>query len=464
MPASAPDNRITSKVHLLRATALVGASRILGIPASIVIAGILTNNLTRSEYAFYGALNSLSLFFAVVAQLGYQTSIVRIMGHHQDDQKSGAASRDFRSAVVTTALCGTCLAAAFLLVGKGWLPDEGHYANLIYIMAAAALIFKAFNILSAETFRGLGRVGLAATFNGQGPEGGLLRAAISIFLLTVALKTGTFSLGAAICTSAAASAICSAIAFALLYRMLGPSQKEPATDPKPNSRFPANFDFMYAQLLQIACSGAAANIIGANVLEAATLAGFVAATQVLILLNAPLTLLNGAAPALLIKLHKEGNTKELAEILKIGASFAFLVGLCVSAAILSIGPGGFRAIFGDGYGDTYLYFAILVPGLIVSLFTGMSGRAILLLGSAQSHRNVMILAALIALPLYYLAARLWGTMGLTAALSFSLALQNIMLAIVANRELGMRTQASLDPRFYYAIAMQLIRKFKGKIR
>ena len=462
MSASTASERVTSKVLLLRATALMAASRLVGTPVSLLIAALLTHNLARSDYAFYGALNSFSLLFVVVAQFCYQTGIVRIIGEHQRAPRTGAAAGEFTGALLVTGVVGMALAGGFLLVGRGWLPRSGIYPISLYFLAAGVLLFKAINTVSAEALRGLGCVGFASIFNGQGTEGGLVRAVISLALLATVFAAEGLNLKAAVGIAGLSSLLCALMASVLVYRLLGGFASLRDVAARAAVRVPRNFDFLLAQLLQIACSGAVANIIGANVLEAASLAGFIAAIQVLNLLNAPLTLLNGAAPSLLIKFNNEGKKEELEELLRLGASFAFLIACCACSVLLAIGPAGFQFVFGSNYADSYFHFACLVPALLVTVFTGMSGRAILLIGRVQTHRNIMFVASAISVPLYYVAATTWGVYGLTAALSFSLIFQNAMLAVAARRQLGVSTLASINPGFYLSNLRKITRKAKGK--
>src|SRR3546814_2358782 len=50
--------------------------------------------------------------------------------------------------------------------------------------------------------------------------------------------------------------------------------------------------------------------------------------------------------------------------------------------------------------------------------------------------------------MYYICARFLGPYGLSGAISASLILQNVLLAVAARRELGVSTMASASPGYY----------------
>ena len=457
-------DRAANRMMLFRATGALALNRLFGVPLTFAISALLAHNLSRSDFAFYGSLNSLSILLVVFAQFGYQTSIVRTLGEHSSQERSGKASSEFLAALSVTLVGALVLASAFLLVGRGWLPGYPGYESLLYFLAAGLLVFKSLNVLGAEALRGLGAVGYASSLGGQGTEGGLFRAAVSIALLIGIMMTTGLTLTAAVGAAMVSSAVCAFIAAALVRRRMGPASSATDVLDSAYSRLPANLVFMMTQALQIASSGSVANIIGANVLDTVKLAGIVAALQVVNLINAPLNLLNGASPSLLIRLKQEGKPQEMEELMRMGASFAFVLATSACVLLALVGPLGFQTLFGQSYRDAYFHFLLLMPGLLANVFAGMAGRAILLLGDVRTHRRVMIIASVITVPMYYICARFLGPYGLSGAISASLILQNVLLAVAARRELGVSTMASASPGYYARAARRMGNKAAGYLK
>ena len=441
-------NRSAQRRGILRATIAVAASRVIGFPLALAVNMVLARVLTREEYAFFGVLASFSLLFALFAQAGFQTSVVRMLGEAEAGDDSLDKPSIFYGAVLATLGFGSVLAVAFFFAGRGFLPDIGGAQGWLFLLAAVLLLVRSLNTVTAQALRGIGKVGASANLSGHGDQGGLIRCVLLLAGFGFAIATGTLTLATAIWVSIGASAICALWAALLVLRHTGARFAPRKVLRTMTSRNEDNFNMMVSEALFYWVSVSAAIVIGGALVDATAMAGMVAAFQLRNILTSPMTMIAGAVPNILIGLHRAGDTEELERVLRGTASAAFVICAAASLLLLALGPGGLRMIFGPEYSDAYYHLVLISPGILYFIYCGLAGQSLLWLGSTQVHRSVMVKVLVITTPLYFALAHFFGAYGLSAGLVISILLQNTMMLHAARRTLGVWSHAYLDPREY----------------
>lgn len=430
------------------ATAAVAASRLLGFPLALLVSMWLTRALSREEFAFFGVLATFSMLFAMFAQVGFQTGVVRMLGEAEAGDERNSKPSIVYASVLVTLLSSVVLAALFYFAGRGVLPEIPGESDWLFLVAAILLVARSVNTVAAEALRGIGRVGMSANFSAQGTQGGMVRCILMLAGLLLAALTDLLTLEMAIWISIGASVICAIWALAILLRHTGfrSSPREILETAKARRR--DNFNMMISEALLYWTSASAAVVIGGIFVEAALMAGMVAAFQLRNIITSPLTMIAGAVPNILIRLHKDGEKEELERVLRSTASAAFVASLGACLLLAAIGPDGFRLIFGPEYGDAYLHFVIMAVGIVFFIYCGLSGQAMLLMGDTAVHRRVMFKVLAITMPVYVILVLFAGAYGLSIGLAFSLILQKYLMIRVIRENLGLDTRAYLDPREY----------------
>lgn len=454
-PASAALREPSSGAVLLRATMAAALSRALGFPLTLLISAWLARSLSRPEFAFMGVLTTFSVLFATIAQMGYQSGVVRQLGEARSSGSGEAQKAIYFAAVLTTLIAGTVLGIGFLFFGTGWLPALRGATDTLFILAAVFLVARSLNTVTGEAFRGIGMVGTASNFSGMGTQGGIVRCLLMLVALGLVAIAGRITLEAALAVSIFASAASSLAAVGIIHRRLEGGMSFTRIVDNGRSRFNSNMVLMMSEALQYWTSSSAALLIGGNILAAEKMADVVAALQILNLIASPLTLLLGAAPAVLIKLRQENRNAELEELMRGSASAALLMSLGACGILMAIGPKGFQLIFGSSYGDAYFHYLLLMIGIVFNVFGGMAGKALLMIGDVRDHRRAMGIALAISLPVFYFGASIFGPYGLSAAISVSVIVQNVLLVSAARRKLGLKTYAYLGPGYYIHHAANL---------
>lgn len=441
-------SRQKDRREVLRATIAVAASRLLGFPLALAISMWLTRVLPRDEFTFFGVLATFSIVFAIFAQAGFQTGVVRMLGEADAGDERHSAPAVVYAAVASTIVCSLLLAGLFYFAGRGFLPDIPGQTDWLFALAALLLVVRAVNTVAAEALRGIGRVGLSSNFSGQGNQGGMVRCLLVLAGFGVAAALDILTLETAIWASIAASVVCALWALAIVLRHTGAKASPRAIASTIRERRHDNFNMVLSEGLIFWTSGSAALVIGGILIDATLMAGMVAAFQLRNILTSPLTVIAGAVPNILIRLHREGEKDELERVMRTTGSAAFLLCVGVCGALALIGPAGFRLLFGAEYGDAYFHFLIMAVGITYFVYCGLSGQALLLMGDTRVHRRVMTKVLAVTMPAYVALAYFFGPYGLSVALAGSMILQKHLLIRAIRQDLDLDTRAYLDPREY----------------
>ncbi|QZD95548.1 lipopolysaccharide biosynthesis protein [Qipengyuania gelatinilytica] len=457
-------SRASDRRKLVMATAAVAGSRALGFPLALLVSMWLTRVLPRDEFAFFGVLATFSILFSMFAQAGFQTGVVRMLGEAEAGDKSHPKPSIVYASVLVTLVFSLLLAALFYVAGRGVLPDIGVKGDWLFLLAAGLLVARSVNTVTAQALRGIGRVGMSANFSGQGPQGGIVRCVLILAGFALATHYSDLTLESAIWISIVASVLCTLGALVMVLRHTGFATSPREVIATADARKKDNFNMMLSEALVYWTSASAALVIGGMIVEAALMAGMVAAFQLRNVITSPLTIVAGAVPNILIRLHREGDREELEKVLRSTASAAFAVCLAACGFLALIGPWGFRLLFGADYGDAYYHFVIMAVGISYFIYCGLSGQALLLLGDTSVQRAVMIKVLAITTPLYVVLAYWVGPYGLSIGLAVSMILQQALLVRAVRKSLGVDTRAYLDPREYLKAPAMLksIMTNKGK--
>ncbi len=450
-------SRAADRRAVIKATLAVVASRILGFPLALAVSMWLTRELTREEFAYFGILSSLSMLFALFAQAGFQTSVVRLLGEAEAGDRSFKKPSIFYASIIVTLVLSLVLGTLFYLFGRGLLPDIAGQSDWLFLLAAGLLVARSVNTVAAQALRGIGRVGASANLSGQGDQGGMIRCIAILAGFGLVVATGLLTLEAAIIVAIAASVLCAIWAAVIVLRHTGSEFDAADVARTINNRKRDNFNMMLSESLVYWTGAAAALVIGGMLVEAAAIAGMVAALQLRNILTSPMTMIAGAVPNILIRLHREGDKEELERVLRTTATVGFVICLSACLFLLALGPAGLRLIFGPDYGDAYYHLVIISAGVVFFVYCGLSGQTLLLLGDTRVQRRVMLIVTAITIPAYIILAIYFGAYGVSMGLFISMVLQKGLMIRAVRQNLDISTNAYLDPR-EYARAFRMLKR------
>lgn len=437
------------KQFLLNGTLRAGAMIV-----TVFLEAILVRLLIPAEYATWSIALSLSLIAIVFSQFGYQTSAIKIFSRYRNGTTQG-----FHNALLTAGAVWLFAAIALLIVYSlsfGFFFTGNHNDALfwsIYFM----IISRGINTALAEGMRGINKIAISAALGGMGLHGGIIRVLSLSAGILLLYQNGTLNLENALWVSSFISSSNSVIILIFALKAIPDQSRISVTQVITNLKidFATNFQLMCAQFFQLCSSRFTANLVGGALGLGQSLIPFILAQQISQLMLAPLTVLNGSIPNLLIDAHEKGDRKELEELMRAASTIAFATSLFVCIAVLIAGPNFFRIIFGDTQDSAYSFFIFLLPGILFNCYTGSAARALALLGEERAYAITGFITALFAVPIYILSGAYWNANGLAIASSVILIGQNIFYQRLVRVKFGVRSNASLSPKKLATALIQL---------
>lgn len=437
-------------------------SRALAIAGGFAVNAFLARHLPVADFAYLGVLVALATIAVLVLQFGYQTSIVRVAGEAYHSGDTGELTHNLVAGSLTILAVSVVFAPLFVFGANIFLPttSSGPADTGLLLLSLAFIAGLALNNFYGEALRGLGHVASAASLTGMGHHGGIAR--VMFILIAAGLVTIVFELDL---QTFLIVAIGSSIAVAgWSVALLARDCRHPVSANAAWSAFRVksghNATVLAGQLMQTLAGFNIASLMAGAFLPVQQVAFYVAADQVMILLNAPKNLLESSAPKLMIVAHRDGDSATLEKVMRAGASAALVVCFAASVVLVLGGAAIFGLLFGSGFEGAWPYLAVFLPGILFHAASGTAARALLLLGFEKQFLRYSIVCSVLTIPIYALAARYFEGVGLAATVSLMLVLHNIGFLVMVKRLIGVKGYAYVRPAAYLKIvrdAVSLIR-------
>lgn len=431
-------------------------SRALAIAGGFAVNAFLARHLPLADFAYLGVLVAMATIAVLLLQFGYQTSIVRMAGEAAHSGETDELAHSLLAGTVTIVLVSLLFAPVFVLGANLFLPvtSQGPADTGLLLLSLAFIAGLALNNFYGEALRGLGRVGSAASLTGMGHHGGIARVVLILGASALATLVFELDLRSFLVLAVASSLVVAGWSVVLLKRDCRTPVSATAAWAAFRVKAKHNATVLSGQLMQTLAGFNIASLMAGAFLPVQQVALYVAADQVMILLNAPKNLLESSAPKLMIVAHRDGDLETLERVMRVGASASLLV--CLAAAIVLVlgGEALFRLLFGKGYEGGWDYLAIFLPGIVFHAASGTAARALLLLGFEQQFLRYSIICSVITIPIYALAAHSFEGTGLAASVSLMLVLHNVGFLVMTRRLLGVKGYAYISPSAYAGIVRQ----------
>lgn len=437
--------------RLLSDALLIALGRSTGIGLALVINILLANGLTKEDYGRYLLVSSLIIILSTLGRFGLHRVLLREIAI---DEASLVNKQLLRNAC--TLLVTAIVLASFVLTAVFYfILDAGHDITRLTAVAISCMAVLSIHQILNECLRALGRIGLSTVLSGErtGPALSLL-----FLLLTVALMLTnprqSLSLCSVMSVYLVSQIFAASASLALLFRewIRGNAhcvglKKDVRNDLQ--SQFDFRTIFMassvvtMADLLAILIGLGDVWIAGA-ILEGEELTNWVAVSQLVMIISAPLSMISMTVIPIIPKLFQEGKINELQNVLQDSATIAFL--FCLPLLLVSLtAPSWFlSAILGEKYADASLILRIVCMGKMVLVLTGASDFALELTGNQRVLLVINLLTLISLGGVGGLFAYLFGVNGLAIAILLVSSISNLSRCLLAWRFCGVWTFASMN--------------------
>jgi O-antigen/teichoic acid export membrane protein len=442
--ASAVEANVLASVRrrLLRGSGWVLLARVLGIPLGILINGLLARMLTKTEFGAYLTCFTLVIVGSLIAQLGLDRAVVRLVSQSLAIDEGGRARQTIRRTIRIGSVAAIIAGALLLIFGPSFARNVLHseVVALGIPLTAGWLVAYSIQSLVVETFRGLQDfqratvydtilvdIAMAATFTAMWVFG-----TRQVGLLTVLGIVG------------AITALVTIVAGSLLSLRVRSIEGDGhlARGEVFAIAWPSLFTNVASYFLS---TGIDVLILGAFRPQA-QVAVYGAATRLVILVATPLWILRGVLPPMISELHARGRTSELERTLRAGATLAGLPSFVVLVVFLFFGGPVMGLAFGHGYASGATVLGLLAIGRMVAVWSGASGVTLLMTGHQKAMMTITLCTGVSSVIGEILVAPRFGAVGVATVTMSAAIVQNILQLTLVKHYLGVWSQMEFSPR------------------
>jgi O-antigen/teichoic acid export membrane protein len=422
--------------------------RLVAIAAAFVLNLVLARSLTPADYGVYFVVMSTMIILATVAALGMDRVVVRFVA-------ACKATGDWRGVrtVVKRCLLVVLLATA-LLCAVFYLLVPWFFTQVVKMPSAIALsglmvlwlFFSTMQRQLAETFRGLNDIRGATLFGGF-RNNGILISMVTPCAVLVLWAMGAMTLVAAFATTVCASLLVVVVSAWTLWRRLhamdGPAPAAVfAQDWSAAKLLYEGWPLWLASLLAVV----RAQVNGwfaAGFDSAENVALFAIAERFVLLMTAPLTIVNMLLPPVVAELHARGENKRMERVVQAVGGLASLPCIVLLVLIVLAGRPVLGALFGEHYQAAYPILVILAVGQVANIVTGSWQVVLPMTGLRRQTLHVTLWAGAVQLLCCSVGGYTAGVVGVALGSCAGSLAGNVLGLMAARRHLGIWTFISM---------------------
>ncbi|WP_242102848.1 oligosaccharide flippase family protein [Lysobacter sp. M2-1] len=436
------------KQNMISGGMWAAGGRLVAIVAAFVLNLVLARSLTPGDYGVYFVVMSTMIILATVATLGMDRIVVRFVAAYK-----GVGDWTGVRAVVKRCLV-TVIAATALLCLIFYFLTPWFFTYVVKMPAAIGLSGLMVLLLFvstvqrqlAETFRGLNDIRGATLFGGF-RNNGILISLITCGTLLILWASGAMTLAAAFATTVCSSLLVVIVAAWTLQRRL-----RTAVQPLPAA--PSSGNWTTGRVLHEGWPLWLASLLGVLRLQvngwfaagfdsSENVALFAIADRFVLLMTAPLTIVNMLLPPVVAELYARGENKRMERIVQAVGGLASLPCIVILLLIVLIGRPVLGTLFGAHYEAAYPILVILSVGQIANIVTGSWQVVLPMTGLRRQTLHVTMWAGAVQILACTIGGYVAGVVGVALGSCVGSLTGNVLGLAAARRHLGIWTFISL---------------------
>ena len=405
---------------------------------ALTVNALLARLLPPDEMGAYFIVLSIVSVASILAQLGLNFSIVRLVAESIGKNEQGRA----HDAICLVLRCGGMgalfFAGIFAIGAGGWIALDIFHSSMIdgiIGLVAILIIAVTYQQLIAEIFRGLHDIRYSAIF------GGLLGNTISLVVFaiffTIQAHIDIFNVFLfSFLASATSSLIAGTVVWGRLKTIKGKGSLttgELAAITWPN--------WISQVMLVIVCQ-ADIWIVGffQSQEDVAIYGASVKVAQATMLVTG---LLYAFVPPIIADMYAKNKMDVLERVLRGSAMANAIIVFPVAIVFLTYSDLVLNLIYGGYYakGGQVLFF--LTVGLMINVLTGLRGSVLIMSGYERDMMKISIFGGSLNIILCVVGAKYWGINGVAVAAMTSMATQSLIELMVVKIRLDIWTYVSM---------------------
>jgi O-antigen/teichoic acid export membrane protein len=419
----------------------VFAGKVMSTLAKLATAALVARLLAPSEVGLYFIVVSVVGLGTTIAQVGTNKTVVRLVAESMATARPSRAKGSVRMVVRIAGLGSLGLAAIFVLGGGRWLVVTVFHSRLSLaatVLVAGWIVASALYDLLADVFRGFHQFRLATLFEGLG-----FTILSVLFLAPLWVLWRHASLTDALIASTAAAVLNMAVA-ALVLR---PRIRSLPDGEGVGARLVLSIAWpllITNVVLYALASASDIWVVGAFRSHQAA-ASYGAAVRLMTLVQAPGFILQAILPPMIAAMYARGERKELEGLLRAAAGLATIPSALALIAFIGFGGPVMGVLFGPFYRQGATILILLSLGQAINVYAGPCGLALQMTGHQKVMMAITALCGVMSVVGGIWLVQRYGGVGVAAATTAALTLQNALMVIFSKRRLGIWTHASFSP-------------------
>lgn len=444
-------------MRMLKGLAWATSGKLLGMIATLVVNALLARMLPTEAMGSYFLIVSLVAFAALLARVGLQQTVVRIVAESVAHGQLGRARKALRHVYIIVAIGSIVVGGAMYFGGGAWVAlnlfKDPRMAAVPGLMALWVAIY-AFTTPVAETFRGLHDMRTTTYLQIVLPPVllALPLAALWLFKQPVDLK---LAVGLSVISALAALGLGTVLLAARMRHLHGPG------DIGVGEILRMSGPVFVMNLGNFALANFSLWIAGV-MLTAHDVALFGSAMKLLNLVTIPLGLVSAVVQPFIAQMNNERERPWLERLLRGSATLAGLPAMAVLLTFILFGEQVLTLVYGAPYADANLCLVILALGGLVNVWTGSCGQVLVITGHQRQAMNQSLAWGAISSVAAVAAAYFGGILGLSIAMSLGIVMTNLTKMWLAKKLTGLSTHAVLNPSELMDAARTLIERRRRK--
>lgn len=414
---------------------------------------LLARALPPADYGAYFVAVSTIVILATVGTVGMDQVVVRFASAFGSTANPYALRRVMLVCLALTFL-GSAAAAA-LLAGGGWFFFSAVVRMPAIVPALwiviAWLFFATLQRQLAESFRGVNDIRLATVFGGV-RSNGIINSSLACLAIACLWAFGLLTLRTALLVALGASIVVVTTAAIRMRKLIRPRR---SADESPELLRDAHAAFgpkramhegwplWFAVLLNVLNAMGCAWLAGAFDTPS-HVALFGVAQRVILLLIAPMQIVNAVLPPMVARFHAVQDMPSAGRLVRMAAGVVLVPSILVFVVMVLVGRPLLMTVFGSYYAGSYILFLVLGIGQIINLGTGAWQIVMPMTGSRMQMLAVSLFAVLVQTGIGIYFGSRFGVMGVAIAFAIAMAITNVVGMCTVRVCLGVWTFATFN--------------------
>ena len=418
------------------------ALRVIATALTLLLSAVVARIVGAAGYGAYAYAQTLVNLLAILACLGTDRLLVRLVATYHEQEQWGLIRGILRWSNRRALATSLLIVVTATIVCYLSLPYSSQVARQTFLVSLLLLPLLALTTLRLSALQGMHYV-----LRGQLPET-IFRPVLMLGLLAFIYFAFGSNLGAP--AAASVNVVATGLAFLigakLLRDVLPPGIKTNSPQYREAEWMDHAQPLLLIQLLWVASTNIDTIILGA--LKGTEAVGFYAvANRGADLISFALVALNAPLSPMFARLWVRGEVEELQRVARLAAYVSLLLSLPV-ALTLSIHGSWFMTLFGLPFPQAKTVFIILSTGHIVNVMIGLVGLLLIMSGHEREAAKGFVVSIIIQSLLCVLLIQPWGIIGAAVARSCGLLVWNLLLLRTAYNKLSINP--TVFGKFNYA--------------